>query len=377
MKYYAVAKGRVTGILTDWEKCKESISGFSGAIYKSFTSKSEAENFIRMNSIGHINNGKEAGKINLEWNGITDYKGSNHIKASNTVGDNTPTRYFTAGRNATNITQGAHLKDKVMIYVDGSYNNITNSIGSGIVILISNEIIKEGLKIKSPLYQLANNKYKEILKRFPSSEEAHSKHTGYAFNVKIKNKETLSRNVTGEVQATISSLELLSNLFITDLDKITLKDDILTVRIKHDYMGIQNNISGVWEKNKPESKIYYQLFKELMSVIAAKVNNIAVRFEHVDAHTGVYYNEVADILAGESAKKSSAEIPNPDKIPNSDLQIYDVSNVNNIKLLEYNSQYINNSNQELAYPYSTNLLFVKDLKYCVSKNQTVYFKEYR
>jgi ribonuclease HI len=42
-KYYAVLKGRKTGIFTSWEDCEEQITGFSGAIYKSFKTRGEAE----------------------------------------------------------------------------------------------------------------------------------------------------------------------------------------------------------------------------------------------------------------------------------------------------------------------------------------------
>ncbi|NJL22894.1 MAG: ribonuclease H [Leptolyngbyaceae cyanobacterium SM1_3_5] len=43
MKYYAVMKGRQTGIFTSWSKCEAQVKGFSGAIYKSFSTKAEAE----------------------------------------------------------------------------------------------------------------------------------------------------------------------------------------------------------------------------------------------------------------------------------------------------------------------------------------------
>jgi ribonuclease HI len=42
-KYYAVFKGRKTGIFTSWEECDEHITGFSGALYKSFKTREEAE----------------------------------------------------------------------------------------------------------------------------------------------------------------------------------------------------------------------------------------------------------------------------------------------------------------------------------------------
>lgn len=44
-KFYAVRKGRKTGVFATWALCQEQIKGFSGAEYKSFTTKEEAEAF--------------------------------------------------------------------------------------------------------------------------------------------------------------------------------------------------------------------------------------------------------------------------------------------------------------------------------------------
>lgn len=43
---YAVAKGRVNGIFTTWKECQQSIKGFSGAKYKKFETREDAEHFI-------------------------------------------------------------------------------------------------------------------------------------------------------------------------------------------------------------------------------------------------------------------------------------------------------------------------------------------
>lgn len=42
-KFYAVMRGRQTGLFTRWDDCKKQVEGFQGAIYKSFPSKAEAE----------------------------------------------------------------------------------------------------------------------------------------------------------------------------------------------------------------------------------------------------------------------------------------------------------------------------------------------
>lgn len=45
-KYYAVKKGRQTGIFTTWPDAQKVISGFSNAEFKSFVKREEAENYM-------------------------------------------------------------------------------------------------------------------------------------------------------------------------------------------------------------------------------------------------------------------------------------------------------------------------------------------
>ena len=49
IKFYAVAIGRRSGIYQTWPECERQIKGFSGAVYKSFKTHSEADQFISAN----------------------------------------------------------------------------------------------------------------------------------------------------------------------------------------------------------------------------------------------------------------------------------------------------------------------------------------
>lgn len=51
MKYYAVKEGRKKGIFTDYNLCKESVSGYKNAVYKSFLTYEEALNFLNDNIV--------------------------------------------------------------------------------------------------------------------------------------------------------------------------------------------------------------------------------------------------------------------------------------------------------------------------------------
>ena len=45
-KFYAVRKGKVPGMYSSWDACKRMVDGYPGALYKSFKSKKEAEDFV-------------------------------------------------------------------------------------------------------------------------------------------------------------------------------------------------------------------------------------------------------------------------------------------------------------------------------------------
>jgi ribonuclease HI len=46
VKFYAVKKGKNIGIFETWQECQESVKGFSGAEYKSFSTHEEAEAYL-------------------------------------------------------------------------------------------------------------------------------------------------------------------------------------------------------------------------------------------------------------------------------------------------------------------------------------------
>lgn len=60
-RYYAVKVGRIPGIYQTWDEAKAQVNGYSGAIYKSFATLQEADEFM-LGSIEQTNDNK---KMNL------------------------------------------------------------------------------------------------------------------------------------------------------------------------------------------------------------------------------------------------------------------------------------------------------------------------
>ncbi len=96
-KYYAVAKGASgkTNIFTSWEACKKEVIGFKGALYKSFSTLQDAENYLNLHENSPINSFKSLGEVD-------------------------------------NILR---------IYVDGSYSASKNEFSYGLAAVKNNEVI--------------------------------------------------------------------------------------------------------------------------------------------------------------------------------------------------------------------------------------------
>lgn len=112
-KFYGVKKGRVPGVYTSWDACKAQVMGFSGAIYKGFPTKAEAEIF--------------AGISEKTKDGQTEIS---EEKQQITTED--------VQLDIEDILQGKE-KDTAVAYVDGSYHNGTKEFSYGAVIAYQGE----------------------------------------------------------------------------------------------------------------------------------------------------------------------------------------------------------------------------------------------
>lgn len=88
-KFYAIRKGKKTGIYTTWDECKQYVTGYSGAEYMRFTTKKEADNYL--------NHGEQVVDVKID-----------EINSSAT--------------------------DAAVAYVDGSFNSDTKEFSYGAVI---------------------------------------------------------------------------------------------------------------------------------------------------------------------------------------------------------------------------------------------------
>lgn len=77
--YYAVKKGRETGIFESWEECQKQITGFSGAEFKKFKELHQAEAYLSTESLNQ--------ETNIDLKGLHAYiDGSFSTKHQETTG---------------------------------------------------------------------------------------------------------------------------------------------------------------------------------------------------------------------------------------------------------------------------------------------------
>ena len=208
-KYYAVAKGKTPGIYLTWDDCKEQVQKFSGAVYKSFPTIGEAEEFIA--------------KVN--GTGMSSAEQSKDGKQT----------------SGTERLQEVSTEERLVAYVDGSYEHSQLRYAYGCAIILPDEVVE--------------------------------------LNGSGNDEDYVSmRNVAGEILGSENAILW------------AIEHGYPAITIYYDYEGIEKWADGIWKANKPGTQ-RYQAF------IAEKRKEIQISFQKVAAHTGVKYNELADQLA--------------------------------------------------------------------------------
>ena len=192
VKFYAVKKGLVTGIFQTWEECRESVSGYSGAEYKSFPTLEQAREYL-----GLTNDEKVAGD-----------------------------------------------GDYVPVYVDGSYNSVTEEFSYGMVVLLE-------------------DREETFCEKYEDS------------------KLSSMHNVAGEIKGAEAAM------------RYAIEHGISRIAIYHDYEGIAKWCTGEWKTNKEGTKAYRAFYEEVSK-------KVTVKFVKVTGHSGDRYNDMADRLAREA-----------------------------------------------------------------------------
>ena len=266
-KFYAVRKGRTKGLFLTWSECQKAVIGFPGAEFKSFPTEGEAKAWLegaedRLADLSEApdDHGTFFAVRGGSQDGVFTREAS--AKSAYIYGQAGEQKTFSSRADAEAWVRGEdrfdtlHRLDReegfVTAYCDGSYDQVHRLYGWGTVILPRSE---------------------------EDPEEIHlcgfGRHQDYL----------PSRNVAGEVMGSLAAMDW------------TLRHGYKKIRIYHDYEGVRCWITRDWKRNTPISQMYEATYAQTYEP------HLTVAFQKVSGHTGVRYNELADQLAKEGARK--------------------------------------------------------------------------
>lgn len=170
-KYYAVFNGRKTGIFSTWQECEEQITGFSGALYKSFKTRGEAEEALeaaRQTSVFPKEPEKKKRKPTKTITSSTDV----------VIMDSVCVDAACSGNPGAVEYKGVHTATHEVLFQKRPIPHGTNNIGEFLAIVHALAYLKNQEK-DIPIYSdseiailwVKNRKVKTKLKRNEDSEE--------------------------------------------------------------------------------------------------------------------------------------------------------------------------------------------------------------
>ena len=239
-KYYAVKKGKKTGIFRTWDECKASVDGCPGAEYKGFAQLAEAESYL-----GIAPSSDPCPETVVSKGG---FQSATEDKVS---------KGRSQGRRKTEISEGGAMRGKesiesapeevpeagtLLAYVDGSYDNSLKKYAFGCVFILPDSRI---------CTEYGNGDNEQSLQH---------------------------RNVTGEM---LGAMYAVKTAMLSGFSK---------VEIRYDYEGIEKWVTGAWRSKTELTQKYAMSMREWGK-------SIKICFTKVTAHANVYYNELADKMA--------------------------------------------------------------------------------
>lgn len=114
-KFYAVQNGRNPGVYLTWDECKKQVDGFSGASYKSFPTREEAEDYVK---------GGAGSRKTPEASAET----------SKAMEGKTPAEMAAEMSVSAEKTYATEPEPEAVAYVDGSYYHGSGRFSCGVVL---------------------------------------------------------------------------------------------------------------------------------------------------------------------------------------------------------------------------------------------------
>lgn len=250
-KFYGVRKGHVPGVYTDWDTCRKMTAGFSGAVYKSFPTRQEAEAFVAGEDTDSgkyyaVRVGEKPG-IYRSWEACQKAVGKGHGACYKSFLTLREAEGFMHGRDTAKEDALAGLTASCPVaFTDGSFSPDLPVYGYGALIL-----------------WLDDDGMQETELSGCGMEKAYLD----------------SRNIAGETLAVLKTLAW------------AVERGYREISIHYDYEGLEKCADGTW---KPKKAVLVDYVRELREQF---LHRIRIRFHKVKGHSNNPYNDRADALA--------------------------------------------------------------------------------
>ena len=180
-KYYVVWKGKEPGIYTSWEHCKKQIQGFTGAAYRSFKTRTAAEEAYGKKSSDYI--GKEIMEQELSPEQLK--KIGRPIEESITVD---------AAYNGKEMEyQGVYTRTGKRLFHFGPFEGATNNIGEFLAIVHALGYLKKQNSIV-PVYSDSHTAMTWVKRKHANTKLAETPENKTLFHFIERAEKWLSEN---------------------------------------------------------------------------------------------------------------------------------------------------------------------------------------
>lgn len=242
-KYYAVKKGKVTGVFKSWAECRDAVDGYSGARYKGFSTLEEAEEYLGETCLPQTGT-VPGGDVSSPGKSVSERDASLPGKPVSERDVSLPGKSASRKKSVSRMEEAEYIprQGELLAYVDGSYDDGLKKYAFGCVFLLPDGRV----------------------------------YTEYGNG---DNEQSLQlRNVTGEMLGAMYAV------------KFAMLNGFESVEIRYDYQGIEKWVTGEWRSKTDLTRKYAVSMREWG-------RSIYIRFTKVAAHTNVRYNELADRMA--------------------------------------------------------------------------------
>lgn len=298
-KFYAVKKGRIPGIYTSWPTCQKQISGFSGALHKSFSNHLDALNYFYDGQVPE----QELAKAKLPLQAqckilpvinFPDITSMQTPKAPTSLLNDIldplkteGTEPFYYGTPKLPIVEKCNNYEKydrsildgsdfnIVIYIDGSKRPTVNHRGSGAYCRYN----KKDFYLSCPFTDEIGHRYQIDPQHFAQLSSPTMEYLALA--------EVLCRFVKFQFPMTIHPS--------TGMKHVRILNPRIRLTFVADYDGVKNFTEGNWTARED----YIIKIKEAVLAVIKflRERGIDVVILHTPGHKGMLGNELSDIRA--------------------------------------------------------------------------------